>query len=102
MLQLVQHAVALLFLNRETAGELFHFLGGRLQFGLHGVDGVVHMLEGHQLANLLKIEAHDSTSGTSSKEKGLKGSRRGRKLTLTSADGRARTRARAAVISSPE
>ena len=82
VLELVQNMVALFFLFGKTAGQLFHFFRGRLQFLLNGINVVIHMLQGNQFADSFDVCIHDDTSvGSEVRVRDAKGSRPGMKLT---------------------
>ena len=61
MRKLFQHPLALRVRGGETVFEIFQFFRGLFEFHLHGMDGIVHALKGHELADLFEIKAHNSS-----------------------------------------
>lgn len=43
----------------ETAFKIFQFFRGLFEFHLHGMNGIVHALKGHELAGLPEIKTHN-------------------------------------------
>ena len=59
--KLFQYPLALRICSSKTFFEIFQFLRGLFEFHLHRMDGIVHALKGHELADLFEIKAHNSS-----------------------------------------